>query len=251
MPPFRLPASIASRLSALQQRMPAWRRELPAHCDADAGAGTSPPGLHRPFIRAGVAEAAKRDLPAAGTDSLTGLPNRSWLMACLPRAIEAAAGRGGTMAILFIDLDDFKLVNERCGRDGGDALLRAAAARLGSTIRAGDLLARLGGDEFMVVLEGTEQVEAALVAGRIVEAMAFGPGSPACSRVRASVGISLYPRDGAALPALLRHADLAMYMAKSSGKGRYAFHAAAASGADQPCGGAPRRRGRSGAVSRG
>jgi diguanylate cyclase (GGDEF)-like protein len=237
MPPFRLPASLASRLSALQQRMPAWR---------------SAPGLHRPFIRAGRAEAAKRDLPAAGTDSLTGLPNRSWLMACLPRAIEAAAGRGGTMAILFIDLDDFKLVNERCGRDGGDALLRAAAARLGSTIRAGDLLARLGGDEFMVVLEGTEQVEAALVAGRIVEAMAmaFGPGSPACSRVRASVGISLYPRDGAALPALLRHADLAMYMAKSSGKGRYAFHAAAA-GADQPCGGAPRRRGRSGAVSRG
>jgi diguanylate cyclase (GGDEF)-like protein len=249
MPRLRLPASVALRVKALQQRIPVLGLQLPAN--GDAGGEASQSGLHRSSVDQGEGEAAVRARPDAGTDSLTGLPDRTWLMAYLRLAIEAAAGGGGSMAFLFIDLDDFKSVNERCGRDGGDALLRAAAVRLGSTIRTGDTLARLGGDEFMVVLEGVEQAEVALVAGRIIEAMAtaFGPGSPACAQVRASVGISLYPRDGATLAVLLRHADLAMYMAKSGGKGRYAFHAAA--GGDHPSGGLPPRRGRSRAVSSG
>lgn len=163
----------------------------------------------------------------AHVDPLTGLPNRQWLMDFLPRAIDAAAGTSGLLAVLFVDLDDFKSINDSHGHDVGDALLQAAAGRLAAAIRLDDKLSRLGGDEFVIVLEQVQLAEIVHVAERVVAAMSEDfVLSPSIRRqVHASVGISLCPREGAGAASLLRSADQAMYLAKSGGKGRFAFHA--------------------------
>lgn len=164
----------------------------------------------------------------AHLDALTGLPNRLWLSHFLPRAIESAAASASSLAVLFIDLDDFKSVNDTCGHDAGDALLVAAAGRLAGAVRTEDRLARLGGDEFVIVLAHADHGEIVQVACRIITALAedFMLDNYGCRQTQASIGISLYPQDGNCAASLLRSADLAMYMAKSSGKGRYAFHSA-------------------------
>jgi len=203
--------------------------------------------LHRRFVRSGPGLAVTvRDISDAKAhqetlsklahgDALTGLPNRYWLMNYLPQALARAAESGAMVAVLFIDLDDFKSINDTLGHAVGDELLQAASLRLASAIRAEDKLARLGGDEFTIVLERVETAEVIHVAERIVEAMSE-PFMLANSRrrmVHASIGISLYPRHGTDIATLLRHADAAMYQAKHSGKGRYAFYAAREDGTDQ------------------
>ena len=160
----------------------------------------------------------------ADSDPVTTLPNRHWLMRTLPAAIERARTDASLLAVLFVDLDDFKNVNDTQGHAAGDVLLRAAALRLKALVRNRDSIARLGGDEFTVVLASPRnEAEVLAVAGRIIETLdePFALGEGNMHAVRASIGISLYPRDGADGETLLKHADIAMYAAKAEGKGRY------------------------------
>jgi diguanylate cyclase (GGDEF)-like protein len=159
----------------------------------------------------------------ANADPVTTLPNRHWLMRTLPGAIERARASASLLAVMFVDFDDFKNVNDTLGHAAGDALLRAAALRLKALVRQRDSIARLGGDEFTVVLESAaNEAEVLAVAARIIETLAdpFVIGDGSRHAVRASIGVSLYPRDGDDGETLLKHADIAMYAAKAEGKGR-------------------------------
>ena len=169
--------------------------------------------------RAELAEAYRQLERSALHDSLTGLANRSQLVIRLA-ALDAASLLAA--ALVFVDLDDFKDVNDTYGDAEGDELLRTAAARMRSCIRPGDLLARLGGDEFAVLLEGASTDAAEDLAGRTVEAMnvPFTVAGQLC-HVTASVGVAVGTNDIVNPQVLLRSADLAMYEAKSRGKGRF------------------------------
>jgi len=158
-------------------------------------------------------------------DGLTGLPNRRLLEDRLFQAIASAQRYGRSVAVLFLDLDRFKAVNDRYGHEGGDALLKEIAVRLTGAVRSGDTVARLGGDEFvllLVELQGREDVLAAIdrVMAAVREPVRI-EGVPAS--VTASVGASVFPEDGADGDGLLRFADAAMYQAKESGRDRHLF----------------------------
>ncbi len=165
----------------------------------------------------------------ANNDALTQLPNRRWLQGFLPAAIRRAARGTGRVALLFIDLDNFKTVNDTLGHEAGDELLQQAAQRIRHAVRASDHVARLGGDEFTVVLEHFEQDDdIAHVARAIVAALKtpFTLTAGGGNLISASIGISVYPRDGEEVELLLKHADVAMYAAKAAGKGRHHFYQA-------------------------
>ena len=156
-------------------------------------------------------------------DQLTGLPNRLYLAAHLPGAIEEAKRTGSMLAVLFLDLDRFKHINDSRGHETGDKLLKAVAQRIRATMRNEDVVVRMGGDEFIVVLKtvrNTDQVSEA--AGRITEALSapvIVDGRPLVTT--ASIGVSLYPRDGSDMGELLRHSDTAMYQAKDRGRNNF------------------------------
>ena len=161
----------------------------------------------------------------ANEDSLTGLPNRHWFLSFMPSALEQARAAGGEFAILFIDLDEFKHVNDSQGHAVGDQLLKAAAQRLSALLRPTDHVVRFGGDEFIVFLSPSDgDLQIAAVAARIVAAFT-NPFSIAddVQVVGASVGISVFPRDGAEAETLIKHSDIAMYSGKSEGKGQFRF----------------------------
>src|SRR5690606_29242583 len=144
-----------------------------------------------------VHEQALADL--ANTDTLTRLPNRNWLQGFLPDALRHASYGTGNLALLFIDLDNFKNVNDTLGHDAGDELLIQATHRLKQAVRASDHVARLGGDEFVVILEHVEtEADVARVAGAIVQTIAqpFSLSAGVGNAINASIGISVYPRDG-------------------------------------------------------
>ncbi|MFC5461907.1 EAL domain-containing protein [Massilia niabensis] len=159
------------------------------------------------------------------SDELTGLPNRYWIQQYLPQAIERARDSGRALAVLFIDLDGFKTVNDVLGHAAGDELLRTVAKRLTVAVRPLDHVVRLGGDEFVVVLEhvkGADDVEH--VAGRVLGAFRDGFHLQHSTHVLgASIGISLFPEHGDDAQTLLKNADIAMYSAKTEGKGSYRF----------------------------
>jgi diguanylate cyclase (GGDEF)-like protein len=158
-------------------------------------------------------------------DSLTGIPNRQYLRDQLERATAHALRSNEKIALLFLDLDRFKVVNDTLGHHLGDELLRAVVARLKSSMRAGDLLARLGGDEFAVLLEDVDgPLELEGVARGIVERFRepFQVQQRQLS-VTASVGITLFPTDTAEPMALLNNADIAMYQAKEQGRNNFKF----------------------------
>ena len=161
----------------------------------------------------------------ANEDSLTGLPNRHWFLNFVPAALAHAKAHGHEAALLFIDLDEFKQVNDSHGHAIGDRLLKAAATRLLSQLRPSDRVARFGGDEFIVLLSPFDsEHQVAAVAGRIIQA--FGkPFTIAQEQhmIGASVGISVFPRDGTDAATLIRHSDIAMYAGKNEGKGQYRF----------------------------
>lgn len=184
-----------------------------------------------------AAEQRVREL--AYFDTLTGLANRATVERELEAAVRAAQ-RGGEVGLLFVDVDDFKRVNDIHGHLVGDELLAAVAKRLRSVVRPSDLLARRGGDEFVILLTGgvalTDRATqvAARVLGALREPIALSVGE---SRISASVGVSSYPRDAGSAQELLRHADHAMYVAKRSGKN--AFHIHRGEPADARAGQAP------------
>jgi diguanylate cyclase (GGDEF)-like protein len=157
-------------------------------------------------------------------DSLTGLVNRSLLRDRMEEAL-ARTRRGGMFCIHYLDLDNFKTVNDTHGHSIGDCLLKQVAGRLQLCLREGDTLARLGGDEFVVLQADLERPEqAGVIAQRLVEAMAKPfelDGREAFIGV--SIGISVCPGDGADMDALLRNADVAMYRSKSEGRNTYRF----------------------------
>lgn len=153
-------------------------------------------------------------------DPLTRLPNRVLLGDRLEQAIATAQRNQSSVSVLFLDLDDFKQVNDRHGHDAGDELLRQAARRLSSCLRANDTLARYSGDEFVCVLMDIRNLqEAEAIASRMLAALAEPfELSGALARVGASIGIAFYPKDGVTPAQLLSHADTAMYRAKGRGK---------------------------------
>jgi len=158
-------------------------------------------------------------------DPLTGLPNRKLLSDRLALALAQARRGRREMAVLFLDLDGFKRVNDGWGHAQGDALLRDVAGRLAGALRTGDTVARIGGDEFTVLIPELPSEEGAVeVSRKILRELerSFRVGSSEC-RVTASIGIALYPRDGDDADALLRNADAAMYRAKCAGGNRFAW----------------------------
>ncbi|WP_114968145.1 putative bifunctional diguanylate cyclase/phosphodiesterase [Rhodoferax ferrireducens] len=158
-------------------------------------------------------------------DALTGLPNRMLLSERLQQELVHARRANNQLALLFLDLDRFKSVNDTLGHDGGDQLLRVAAERLSASVRECDTVARLGGDEFVVLLTGLNNPQqAAKLAGHILTMMAqpFRIVDSECF-IGASIGVSVYPADGATAEELLKHADIAMYRAKAAGRDRFVF----------------------------
>jgi diguanylate cyclase (GGDEF)-like protein len=160
-------------------------------------------------------------------DALTGLPNRASFTEHLEESMRRAKRAGWPLALLFLDLDLFKRVNDSLGHDAGDRLLRVAAERIRRSVREADMLFRMGGDEFTVLLEDVRgPEEAAMVATRVLEGIA----EPLQLQhheitVTASIGIALYPRDDVVGERLVKSADTAMYRAKELGRNRYAFFA--------------------------
>jgi len=159
----------------------------------------------------------------AGHDALTGLANRRAFTDRLAHAFARARRSGSRLALLFVDLDGFKTLNDRHGHEAGDRLLTQVAERLLRCVRASDTVCRLGGDEFTVLMEDADAAEATLLAQRVVDAFAdrFVLGNDRVE-LTASVGIGRYPDDAADARGLMRSADRAMYRAKSFGKGRHA-----------------------------
>ncbi len=158
-------------------------------------------------------------------DPLTGLPNRALFQDRLEHALARAGRDDGAVAVLFLDLDDFKVVNDSLGHEAGDRLLVEVAGRVRGCLRPGDTAARLGGDEFAVLLEGVAgEGEALRVADRIGDALgtpvSLGAGESHEARANASVGVAL-GRPGQRAGDLLRNADVAMYGAKARGKARH------------------------------
>jgi diguanylate cyclase (GGDEF)-like protein/PAS domain S-box-containing protein len=170
-------------------------------------------------------------------DGLTGLPNRRLFVDRLDQTLEAARRHNRVAALLFLDLDRFKEINDTLGHSAGDALLKAAGDRLQNCVRVtdsitradardSDLVARVGGDEFILLLTELRDVQdAARVAGRVIEAL----GEPFTLNsqdvmVTASVGIAIYPMDGKESEQLLKNADQAMYHAKNQGRNNYQFY---------------------------
>lgn len=159
-------------------------------------------------------------------DPLTGLANRSLFRARLEMCLQRAARSGAHVALLFLDLDRFKYVNDSLGHSVGDQLLERVAAALATQVRSSDTIARLGGDEFVVIMDDVGNPRfAARFARRLLGTL----DRPFATETRelyvtASIGISLYPDDGTDMDTLLRHADIAMYRAKENGRNGFNFY---------------------------
>lgn len=169
--------------------------------------------------------AQKRIEELAYSDALTGLPNRLLLSQRVDVSIQLCNANDAGFAILFLDLDRFKIINDSLGHPFGDRVLQLVAERMQACLRQTDMLCRLGGDEFVIYLHGAEVDVAESVARRILEQMRTpfmldGMGFS----IQCSIGIALYPQDGATLDDLVKHADTAMYRVKERGRGHYGFY---------------------------
>ena len=159
-------------------------------------------------------------------DILTGLPNRLMFNQLLNQAIRSASRNKRLLAVLFIDLDRFKIINDSLGHEAGDRLLKEIARRFKRSLRSVDVVARLGGDEFIILIEEVEGLSQIEVVARKILSSALKPmvlSGEEC-RVTASIGISIYPRDGMDEQTLMKNADIAMYYAKEEGKNNYQFY---------------------------
>jgi diguanylate cyclase (GGDEF)-like protein len=172
-----------------------------------------------------AAEALRQASQWAELDALTGLPNRMLLRDRLAQAISGAKRRDARSALLFLDLNDFKQINDTLGHASGDQVLKLTASRLASAVRAADTVSRHGGDEFVILLAEVGQVDDAVA---IAEKLATALGLPSRVgdrdvRLTASIGISLYPDDGEDADTLIARADAAMYHAKRHGLRSFVF----------------------------
>ncbi|HSE43447.1 MAG TPA: diguanylate cyclase, partial [Acidobacteriota bacterium] len=186
------------------------------------------------FVSQHIASALERKQAAetirhlAYHDSLTGLPNRMLFRDRFLHSLALAHRKKELLAMLFLDLDRFKKINDTLGHAAGDRLLQAVAERLKKTLREGDTIARLGGDEFMILLSGVKAVEdAAKVAEKILQAIhpSFLIDGQEL-HITTSIGISLYPYDGPDTDTLLKNADIALYRAKDHGRNNYQLYTA-------------------------
>lgn len=162
-------------------------------------------------------------------DALTGLPNRNHVAMHFNRRLQAIASEGREGALVFIDLDDFKTVNDTLGHAAGDQLLVTTARRLRQTVGGADVVARLGGDEFLVLVSAPDAVaHVRALAGRLAHSLSRPVHlSGRDARVTPTLGVSLFPDDGEDIDALMRHADLALYEAKRRGRNTMEFFAPA------------------------
>jgi diguanylate cyclase (GGDEF)-like protein len=156
-------------------------------------------------------------------DALTGLPNRRLLMDRLALAIAHARRNTSTMAVMFLDLDGFKQINDTLGHDTGDTLLRLVADRLVAAVREEDTVARMGGDEFVIGLwESGHADGVARLASKVIQAVSQPYRIQGHDvRITASVGVGIYPMHGEDVETLMKRADLALYEAKRAGKNNY------------------------------
>jgi diguanylate cyclase (GGDEF)-like protein len=164
----------------------------------------------------------------AGHDGLTKLPNRMMFNQRLEHALAQAQRSGSRLAVLFIDLDRFKVINDTLGHEAGDALLCEVAARLQGQLRAADTVARLGGDEFVVLLENiADSVFIGSLARKLIEMLSASFTLAGGEyNVTASIGVSTFPDDGGDVQTLLKHADIAMYRSKEQGRNTFQFYSA-------------------------
>ncbi len=157
-------------------------------------------------------------------DVLTGTPNRALMLDRVGSAIAMSHRRGTRAALLFVDLDCFKQINDTLGHAVGDSVLRLVTRRLESVIRDSDTVSRHGGDEFLVLLaEVSHPTDAALIAAKMLLAVAEPVPEP-LPALSASIGIAIYPEDGQEAALLIANADAAMYRSKKQGRGGFAFH---------------------------
>jgi diguanylate cyclase (GGDEF)-like protein/PAS domain S-box-containing protein len=171
-------------------------------------------------------QAEERIQYLATHDSLTGLPNRVMFAELLNHVLALSRRNQRKFAVLFIDLDRFKFINDSLGHEAGDALLREVAKRLKESLRASDIVARLGGDEFVMLLQDLHSSEQAGVIARKLLSAVIKPielNGQEC-RVTASIGISVFPDDALDESSLMMHADIAMYHAKEEGKNNFQFY---------------------------
>lgn len=162
----------------------------------------------------------------ANHDGLTHLPNRNLLIDRIHQALLMSQRNGHQVAVFFVDLDNFKFINDTLGHDVGDELLKIAAERLVASVRAGNTVARQGGDEFVVMIS---ELDVADAADRIAAAIQEAVSQPFIINehelvITCSIGISISPRDGEEVQTLIKHADLAMYQAKEQGRNRVRFY---------------------------
>ena len=176
-----------------------------------------------------IEEQAKLMQEQAQFDSLTKLPNRMLFTDRLNHALDESKRTNHRLAILFLDLDRFKNVNDTLGHDAGDLLLKEAAARLENCVRSSDTVARMGGDEFTIILKCDPSPRSSTIVARKIISSIYKPfylNGMECT-VSASIGISMYPSDGDNVETLMKNADIAMYQAKSAGRNNYQFYSPA------------------------
>lgn len=173
---------------------------------------------------------------ASQRDPLTGIPNRALMRDRLETAIAAAHRHDSHLAVLFLDLDHFKLINDQLDHATGDQVLQLVAQRLTAAVRKSDTVSRHGGDEFLVLLPQMAQVgDAALIAAKLLAAVAAPVRiEQHLLQVTASIGIAIYPPDGLDAATLIEHADAAMYRSKRRAPGGFAFHAESMTGTLAP-----------------
>jgi diguanylate cyclase (GGDEF)-like protein len=172
------------------------------------------------------AQAERHIHQLAYQDQLTNLPNRTQFIEKSNQSLEKAKANDNIMALMFLDLDKFKVINDTQGHDIGDVLLKAVAKRISHCVRAGDLVARLGGDEFTILLEN---IQSSAVATRVAHKICKVMREPFTFmqqpiRIPVSVGISVFPPDGDNMQQLMKHADTAMYRAKAGGGDNFQFY---------------------------
>ncbi|HRH80051.1 MAG TPA: EAL domain-containing protein [Thiobacillaceae bacterium] len=204
---------------------PFWNELLVAPVRAEDGGITHFVGVQNDVTEQKQAE--ENLLHLATHDSLTGLPNRSLLQDRLSQAIKQAQRGGHQAAVLFIDVDRFKNINDSLGHSVGDLLISAVGQRLRGAVRMVDTVSRVGGDEFVVVLTDiSRDSDIIQILPNLISAIAEPiPSDGHALQVTASIGISVYPRDGKDVTTLLKNADTAMYRAKDAGRNTFRFYA--------------------------